>query len=84
MALPLAATEAANSAEDASFNQHENDISRNGQGFSNYLLDQNVIQNNFTGAHSTQWNSAADAMVKANPNKYSYVSTPNYIPGTDY
>jgi hypothetical protein len=78
------ATEAANSADDASFNQHENDISRNGQGFSNYLLDQNVIQNNFTGAHSTQWNSAADAMVKANPNKYSYVSTPNYIPGTDY
>ena len=28
-----------------------------------------------TGAHSTQWNSAADAMVKANPQKYSYVPT---------
>lgn len=78
------ASEAANSAEQANFDQQENNISRQGQGFSNYLLDQNVIQNNFTGAHSTQWNSAADAMVKANPNKYSYVSTPNYIPGTDY
>jgi hypothetical protein len=28
--------------------------------------------------------SVADSLVKANPNKYSYVNTPNYIPGTDY
>jgi hypothetical protein len=78
------ATEAANSAEQAGWNAQQNANAQNAQGFSNYLLDQNVVQNNFTGAHSTQWNSAADAMVQANPNKYSYVSTPNYIPGTDY
>jgi len=78
------ATEAANSAEQANFDQNENNISRNGQGFSNYLLDQTVIQNNSTGAHATDWNSTADALVKANPSRYQYVDTPNYIQGTDY
>ncbi len=78
------ATEAANSAEQAGWDAQQNSNAQNAQGFSNYLLDQNVIQNNFTGAHSTQWNSAADAMVQANPNKYSYVGTSNYISGTDY
>ena len=77
-------TEAANSAEQAGWNAQQNANSQNAAGFSNYLLDQNVIQNNFTGAHSTQWNSAADAMVQSNPNKYSYVPNSNYIPGTDY
>ena len=78
------ANEAANSAEQASWEAGQNANARNAQGFSNYLLDQTVVQNNYTGAHGTQWNSAADSMVKANPNKYSYVTTPNYIPGTDY
>jgi hypothetical protein len=78
------ATEAANSAEQANWEAGQNANARNAQGFSNYLLDQTVVQNNYTGAHGTQWNSAADAMVKASPNKYSYVNTPNYIPGTDY
>ena len=78
------ATEAANDAQHAGYWAQQNNNARNGQGFSNYLLDQTVVQNNYTGAHATQWNSAANGMVKANPNKYSYVSTPNYIPGTDY
>ncbi len=78
------ATEAANDAQHAGYWAQQDSNARNGQGFSNYLLDQTVVQNNYTGAHSTQWNSAADGLVKANPNKYSYVTTPNYIPGTDY
>lgn len=78
------ATEAANSAEQSNWEAGQNANARNTQGFSNYLLDQSVVQNNYTGAHGTQWNSAADAMVKANPNKYSYVNTPNYVPGTDF
>jgi hypothetical protein len=78
------ATQAANSAEQSSWEASQDANARNSAGFSNYLLDQTVVQNNFTSAHSTQWNSAADAMVKANPNKYSYVNTPNYIPETDY
>jgi hypothetical protein len=77
-------TEASNSAEQASWNAGQTANAQNGQGFSNYLLDQSVVQNNYTGAHATTWNSAAEGLVKADPNKYSYVNTPNYIPGTDY
>jgi hypothetical protein len=76
------ATEAANSAEQSSWEAGQNANARNDQGFSNYLLDQSVVQNNSTGTHTTNWNSAADAMVKSG--KYSYVSNSNYIPGTDY
>ncbi len=76
------ATEAANSAEQSSWNAGQNANAQNNQGFNNYLLDQSVVQNNTTGAHTTNWNSAADAMVKSG--KYSYVSNSNYIPGTDY
>ncbi len=78
------ASHVANSAEQASWDAQQNTNAQNGQAFTNYLLDQSVIQNNFTGAQSTQWNSAANALVQANPNKYSYVSTPNYIPGVSY
>jgi len=78
------ASEAANSAQQANWQAGQNANAQNAAGFSNYLLDQSVIQNNSTGAHATAWNSTADALVQSNPNKYSYVSTPNYIPGTDY
>jgi len=62
---------------------------RTNQGFSNYLLDQTVVQdnnmyNNGTIGHGTLWNSTADALVKSDPNRYEYVSTPNYWRGTDY
>jgi hypothetical protein len=83
------ATESANQAQWAGFDKQENNISRQGQGFSNYLLDQSVVQNNNVGGtgmvgHSTQWNSVANAMVQANPNKYEIVNTPNYWQGVDY
>jgi len=65
-------------------NETEDINARNDQNFDNYLLDQSVVQNNATGGHSTQWNSTANQMVRSNPNKYSIVSTPNYIKGPDY
>jgi hypothetical protein len=75
--------------QNRSFEYHEDSISRNGQGFSNYLLDQTVVQdnnmyNNGTIGHGTVWNSAADALVKANPNRFQIVDTPNYWQGIDY
>jgi hypothetical protein len=76
--------EAANDAQHASWNAGQEANARNSQGFSNYLLDQTVVQNNYTGAHSTQWNTTADALVKTSPNKFQYVDTPNYIQGTDF
>jgi endo-beta-N-acetylglucosaminidase D len=71
------------------FEQHEDAISRNGQGFSNYLLDQTVVQdnnmyNNGTIGHGTVWNATADALVKANPDRFEIVNTPNYWQGIDY
>jgi|SRR5450631_2089539 len=80
----IKASEAASDAQHAGYWAQQDSNSRNAQGFSNYLLDQTVVQNNYSGAHGTAWNSTADALVKADPNKYSYVDTPNYIPGTDY
>jgi len=72
-----------------SFERQEDAISRNGQGFSNYLLDQTVVQdnnmyNNGTIGHGTFWNSTAEALVKADPNRYEIVDTPNYWRGVDY
>jgi hypothetical protein len=75
------ASEAANSDEQASFNASQTANAQNVQGFSNYLLDQSVVQNNSTGAHSTQWTSTANALVQSNPSKYSYVSNSNLMPG---
>jgi hypothetical protein len=71
------------------FNAREDNISRQGQGFSNYILDQTVVQNNNVAGtgmvgHATLWNSTADALVKADPNKYEYVPERGYWPGTDF
>jgi hypothetical protein len=62
---------------------------RNNQSFSNYILDQTVVQdNNMDGngtiGHGTVWNSTADALVKADPNRFEYVTQPNFWQGTDY
>jgi hypothetical protein len=78
------ATEAANSAEQSNWDAQENSNDRSAAGFSNYLLDQSVVQNNAAGTHTTQWNSVANGMVAANPGTYEIVNTPNYWQGVDY
>jgi len=85
----MTATERANQAQWQGFDQQEDNISRQGQGFSNYLLDQTVVQNNNVGGtgmvgHSTQWNSVANGLVQSHPEKYEIVNTPNYWKGVDY
>lgn len=81
--------QAANDAQHAEWNAGQDDNARNNQGFSNYLLDQTVVQdNNMYGngaiGHGTLWNSTADALVKADPNRFEYVDKPNFWEGTDY
>ncbi len=81
--------EAANDAQHAAWNAGQVNNSRNVQGFSNYLLDQTVVEDNNmhgngTVGHGTLWNSTADALVKADPNRFSYVNVPNYWQGTDF
>jgi hypothetical protein len=78
-----------NDAQHAGHYAQQDSNARNGQGFSNYLLDQTVIQdNNLHGngtiGHGTVWNSTADALVNANPDRYEIVDTPNFWQGVDY
>ena len=85
----MQATEAANDAQHAGYWAQQDANARNGQGFSNYLLDQTVVQdnntyNNGTIGHGTVWNSTADALVKSDPNRFEIVDTPNYWRGIDY
>ena len=66
------------------FQQHMDQIDRNGQAFSNYLLDQTVIEDTQNNAHATVWNQTADALVQHNPQRFGYVDTPNFWKGVDY
>ena len=81
--------QAANDAQHAGYWAQQDSNARNSQGFSNYLLDQTVIQDNDmygngTVGHGTAWNSTADALVKSNPDRYEIVQSPNFWKGVDY
>jgi hypothetical protein len=78
-----------NDVQHSNWSAGQDATARNNQGFSNYLLDQTVVQGNDidgSGAvgHATVWNSTADALVKYDPNRFEIVDTPNYWQGTDY
>lgn len=82
-------TGAEHDAQNEAWRRGEDIQSRQVQGFSNYILDQTVVQdNNMYGngtiGHGTLWNSEADALVKHDPNRFEYVPTQNYWRGTDY
>ena len=83
------ATQAANDAQHAQYWAQQDANARTNQGFHNYLLDQSVIQDNNvygngTIGHATVWNSTANALVKADPNRYEIVDSPNFWQGWDY
>jgi hypothetical protein len=81
--------EAANDAQHAQWNAGQDNNARNNQAFHNYILDQTVVQdNNMYGngtiGHGTLWNTTADALVEADPDRFQYVDKPNFWQGTDY
>jgi hypothetical protein len=81
--------QAMNDAQHADWRAGQVENARNVQGFSNYLLDQTVIQDNNmfgngTVGHGTVYNSTADALVKADPNRFEIVDVPNYWQTTDF
>jgi hypothetical protein len=78
------AAHAAEDAHNASVEARWDSQARSNQNFSNYLLDQTVVQDNNTGGHATVWNQAADSLVKADPNRYQYVQSPDFLKGIDY
>ena len=83
------ADSAAHDQQNRTWEAGQDSQDRRNQAFSNYLLDQTVIQdNNMDGngtiGHGTVWNSTADALVRADPNRYEIVNTPNFWRGSDF
>jgi hypothetical protein len=75
---------AANDRYNRGVEQRGDSRDKRNQAFSNYLLDQTVIQDNELNAHGTVWNQTADSLVRNNPQRYEYVDTPNFWKGIDY
>lgn len=79
--------QAAHAAEDA-HNQavyarwDNND--KHSQEFENYQLGMSVISDVGNNAHGTLWDQDAAALVQANPDRFQYVSAPDYWKGIDY
>jgi hypothetical protein len=78
------AAHAANDAHNASVEANWDSRDKHSQDFSNYLLDQTVIQDSQRNERATVWNQYADTLVKADPNRYQYVPTKDFIKGIDY
>jgi hypothetical protein len=71
--------------QNRSFEQGQEDISRRGQGFSNYVLDQTVIRDiQDPDTHATVWNRTAESMMRAYPDRVEEVPTSQYIQGQDF
>ena len=78
---------AAHQAEDihnSSVYQHWDSIDRRSQEFGNYQLGYAVVSTTDNSAHGTLWADDAANLVQNNPDKFEYVSAPNYWKGVDY
>jgi hypothetical protein len=80
----IAVSDQQNAQIKSSFEQHNDVMDRTSQGFSNYILDKSVIRDTETGAHATTWDTTAQTIVNSNPQRYEFVTTPNYWKGIDY
>jgi hypothetical protein len=78
------AAHAANDAHNASVEANWDSRDKHSQEFSNYLLDQTVIEDSQRNERATVWNQYGDSLVKADPNRYQYVPTKDFIKGIDY
>jgi hypothetical protein len=78
---------AAHQAEDihnSSVYQHWDSMDRRSQEFGNYQLGYAVVSDTGNNAHGTLWADDAAALVQSNPDRFEYVSAPNYWKGIDY
>ena len=75
---------AAEAAQRAAFEAHMNNIDRFSKSFQNYQLDQTELQDSDQNARGAVPNSLADALIKANPDRFQAVPTPNFLKGTDF
>lgn len=71
-------------ARSASFQAHMDNIDRFSKSFQNYQLDQTELQDNNQNARGAVPNSLADALIKADPDRFEAVPTPNFLKGVDF
>jgi hypothetical protein len=89
-AIGAAAANAAKQAHErediqrSSVYNHWDSMDKRSQEFENYQLGYTVISTTDHSAHGTFWNQDADDLVKGNPDKFEYVSAPDYWKGIDY
>ncbi len=79
-----AAAHERNDIQNSSVYQRWDDNDKRSQEFENYQLGYSVISDTGNNVHGTLWNEDAAALVQNNPDKYEYVSAPNYWKGIDY
>jgi hypothetical protein len=75
---------AAEDARSASFQAHMDNIDRFSKSFQNYQLDQTELQDKDQNARGAVPNSLADALIKANPDRFQAVPTSNFLKGSDF
>jgi len=83
-AKQAAAAHERNNIQNSSVYKRWDDLDKRSQEFENYQLGYTVISNTEHTAHGTFWNEDADALVKYNPDRFEYVSAPDYWKGIDY
>jgi hypothetical protein len=69
---------------DSSFTAHMDAIDRQSKAFQDYTLDQTVVRDNDLSERGTVSNAYGDALVKANPDRFQYVPTQNFLKGVDF
>jgi Short C-terminal domain len=79
-----AAAHERNDIQNSSVYQRWDNNDKRSQEFENYQLGYSVISDTGNNVHGTLWNEDAAALVQNNPDKYEYVSAPNYWKGIDY
>jgi hypothetical protein len=83
-AQQAAAAHERNDIQNSSVYKRWDDNDKRSQEFENYQLGFSVVSDVGNNAHGTFWNEDADELVQGNPDKYEYVSAPNYWKGIDY
>ena len=75
---------AAEDAQSAAYQAHMDNIDRFSKSFQNYQLDQTELQDSDQNARGALPNALADALVKANPERFQTVPTQNFLKGADF
>jgi hypothetical protein len=68
----------------AAFDAHMDNIDRQSKAMQNYTLDRSQIQDNDLNGRATVSNGLADALVKADPDRYQVVPSSAFLKGVDY